>query len=43
MEAGHDPAPTRHEPVTEEQRLEEKSKYEAAETFKPRKGNRLSS
>lgn len=41
-EASHDPAPTRHEPVTDEQRLAEKSKYEASEKFKPIKGNRLS-
>lgn len=41
-EASHDPAPTRHEPVTDEQRVNEKSKYEASEKFKPIKGNRLS-
>jgi hypothetical protein len=41
-EACNDPAPTRHEPVTDEQRVAEKSKYEASETFKPIKGNRLS-
>lgn len=41
-EACHDPAPTRHEPVTDEQRVNEKSKYEASEKFKPIKGNRLS-
>jgi len=41
-EAGHDPAPTRHEPDTEAQRVEEKGKYEAAQTFRSRKGNRFS-
>jgi len=41
-EAGHDSAPTRHEPDTEAQRVEEKGKYEAAEAFRPRKGNRFS-
>ena len=41
-EASHDPAPTRHEPVTDEQRVNEKSKYEASEKFRPMKGNRLS-
>lgn len=37
-EASRDPAPTRHEPET----VLEKSKYEAAETFRPPKGNRFS-
>lgn len=41
-EAGQDPAPTRHEPETEEQRILEKSKYEAAQTFRPPRGNRFS-
>lgn len=41
-EASQDPAPTRHEPDTEAQRELEKSKYEATETFRPPKGNRLS-
>lgn len=41
-EASHDPAPTRHEPETDEERLLEKSKYEAAQTFRPPRGNRFS-
>lgn len=42
LEAGHDPAPTRHEPETEEERVLEKSKYETAAPFRPPKGNRFS-
>ncbi|KAH8702150.1 hypothetical protein BGW36DRAFT_112040 [Talaromyces proteolyticus] len=41
-EASQDPAPTRHEPETDEQKLLEKSKYEAAQTFRPPRGNRFS-
>lgn len=41
-EAGQDPAPTRHEPETEEEKMLEKSKYEAAQPFRPPKGNRFS-
>lgn len=41
-EASLDPAPTRHEPETEEDRVLEKSKYETAQPFRPPKGNRLS-
>ncbi|KAM5437487.1 hypothetical protein McanCB49686_005199 [Microsporum canis] len=41
-ELGHDPAPTRHEPDTDAQRLAEKGKYEAAEVFRSKKGNRFS-
>ncbi|KAL2865950.1 DUF4748 domain-containing protein [Aspergillus lucknowensis] len=41
-EASHDPAPTRHEPETEEDRLLEKGKYEATRPFRPPPGNRLS-
>jgi hypothetical protein len=41
-EAGQDPAPTRHEPVTDKEKLLEKSKYEAAETYRPPRGNRFS-
>ncbi|KAK2836970.1 hypothetical protein FQN49_006539 [Arthroderma sp. PD_2] len=41
-ELGHDPAPTRHEPETEAQRLSEKGKYEASEVFTSKKGNRFS-
>lgn len=40
-EASHDPAPTRHEPDTEQDRLTEKGKYEAARPFRPPPGNRL--
>lgn len=42
VEATTDPAATRHEPDTDQDRLWEKSKYEAAETFRPRRGNRFS-
>lgn len=41
-EATTDPAATRHEPDTDQDRLWEKSKYEAAETFRPPRGNRFS-
>ncbi|KAK2814126.1 hypothetical protein FQN50_000530 [Emmonsiellopsis sp. PD_5] len=41
-EVGHDPAPTRHEPETEAQGVEEKGKYEASEPYRSRKGNRFS-
>lgn len=40
-EASHDPAPTRHEPETEEDRVAEKGKYEASRPFRPPPGNRL--
>ncbi|EHA28518.1 hypothetical protein ASPNIDRAFT_143961, partial [Aspergillus niger ATCC 1015] len=40
-EASHDPAPTRHEPETEAERVLEKSKYEATQPFRPPRGNRL--
>jgi len=41
-EAGSDPAPTRHEPANEEQRIREKSKYEASEVYRSPKGDRFS-
>lgn len=41
-EASHDPAPTRHEPMTENERVVEKGKYEAAAPFRPPRGNRFS-
>ncbi|KAF8468145.1 FAD-linked oxidoreductase-like protein [Kalaharituber pfeilii] len=41
-EATSDPAPTRHEPETDAQRVKEKSKYEAAEPWRSRKGDRFS-
>ncbi|EEH21890.1 hypothetical protein PABG_04106 [Paracoccidioides brasiliensis Pb03] len=40
-EAGHDPAATRHEPETQSERVHEKGKYEAAEPYRPKRGNRL--
>ncbi|PWY79646.1 hypothetical protein BO70DRAFT_362812 [Aspergillus heteromorphus CBS 117.55] len=40
-EASHDPAPTRHEPETEAERVLEKSKYESTQPFRPPPGNRL--
>lgn len=42
QEATSDPAPTRHEPTTEDQRLNEKSKYETGSTYRSRKGDRFS-
>jgi Domain of unknown function (DUF4748) len=40
--SAHDPAPTRHAPETEGQRVAEKSKYEASEVWRSRKGDRFS-
>ncbi|KAI5786480.1 hypothetical protein DFH27DRAFT_615261 [Peziza echinospora] len=37
-----DPAPTRHAPLTENQRVAEKSKYEAAKPYRAPKGDRFS-
>lgn len=42
QEAGQDPAPTRHAPVTEKQRAKEKGKYEASEPYRAKKGDRFS-
>ena len=42
VEASSDPAATRHEPLTENDRVLEKSKYEAAAPFRPPSGNRFS-
>ncbi|KAF7534989.1 hypothetical protein G7054_g5786 [Neopestalotiopsis clavispora] len=42
QEAGTDPAPTRHAPATEGQRVFEKSKYESSTPFKSQKGDRFS-
>ncbi|TKA70528.1 hypothetical protein B0A49_04794 [Cryomyces minteri] len=42
QEAGADPAPTRHAPENGEQRTREKSKYEAEQPFRARKGDRFS-
>jgi hypothetical protein len=41
-EANTDPAPTRHAPATEGQRVFEKSKYEASVPFRSPKGDRFS-
>jgi hypothetical protein len=41
MEAMDDPAPTRHAPETRSQQVEEKSKYEAGEVWRSKKGNSL--
>ncbi|KAF1813686.1 hypothetical protein P152DRAFT_472510 [Eremomyces bilateralis CBS 781.70] len=40
-EAMRDPAPTRHAPTTDDERVNEKSKFEASEVFHAKKGNRL--
>lgn len=42
QEASSDPAPTSHAPDSEGQRVREKSKYEASEPFRARKGDRFS-
>lgn len=42
QEASLDPAPTRHAPDNEGQRVREKSKYETAEPFRAKKGDRFS-
>ncbi|KAK4127524.1 hypothetical protein N657DRAFT_589859 [Parathielavia appendiculata] len=42
QESSNDPAPTRHAPATEGQRVVEKSKYEAAAPFRSPKGDRFS-
>lgn len=36
-----DPAPTRHAPVDDAQRIKEKSKFEASEVWRSPKGDRL--
>jgi hypothetical protein len=41
-EISEDAAPVGHAPETAEQRIREKSKYEAAEPFRSKKGNRFS-
>jgi hypothetical protein len=41
QEATSDPAPTRHAPLNAGQRALEKSKYEASEVFKAKKGDRF--
>ncbi len=42
QEATSDPAPTRHAPESEGQRVREKSKYEATEPYRSKKGDRFS-
>ncbi|KAL5113590.1 hypothetical protein ACEQ8H_008538 [Pleosporales sp. CAS-2024a] len=42
VQANMDPAPTRHEPVGEDARAREKSKYEANDVYRSRKGDRFS-
>ena len=42
QEATMDPAPTRHAPESEGQRVREKSKYETSEPFRSKKGDRFS-
>lgn len=42
QEATIDPAPTRHAPQTEGERVREKSKYETSEPFRAKKGDRFS-
>ncbi|RKU43429.1 hypothetical protein DL546_005597 [Coniochaeta pulveracea] len=42
QEASRDPAPTRHAPTTEQERVFEKSKYEAPVPFRSPKGDRFS-
>lgn len=42
QEANNDPAPTRHAPATEEQKIFEKSKYESSTPYRSRKGDRFS-
>jgi len=42
LEANVDPAPTRHAPTNERDQVLEKSKYEASEPFKSKKGDRFS-
>jgi hypothetical protein len=42
MSAVQDPAATRHEAVDEEGRAREKSKYEASDVYRSRKGDRFS-
>lgn len=41
QESSQDPAPTRHAPENEHQRLYEKSKYETSKPFVSRKGDRF--
>lgn len=42
QEASSDPAPTRHAPATESERVAEKSKYESSVPYRSPKGDRFS-
>lgn len=42
MEASNDPAPTRHGRETDSHQEQEKSKYEASQPFRAKKGDRFS-
>ncbi|PNY26158.1 Calcium homeostasis endoplasmic reticulum protein [Tolypocladium capitatum] len=42
QEASNDPAPTRHAPATESERVREKSKYESSVPYRSPKGDRFS-
>ncbi|KFZ04761.1 hypothetical protein V501_08997 [Pseudogymnoascus sp. VKM F-4519 (FW-2642)] len=42
QEASSDPAPTRHDPGSDSQRVVEKSKYEASQPYQTKKGDRFS-
>jgi hypothetical protein len=42
QESTLDPAATRHAPLTEDQRVREKSKYETSDPFRSKKGDRFS-
>ncbi|KAH8591490.1 hypothetical protein B0O99DRAFT_598078 [Bisporella sp. PMI_857] len=42
QESSIDPAPTRHAPISERQKVTEKSKYETTEPFRSKKGDRFS-
>lgn len=42
QEISSDPAPTRHAPATEQQRLNEKSKFESSTPYRSNKGDRFS-
>lgn len=42
QEASNDPAPTRHAPATDSQRLTDKSKYESSVPYRSPKGDRFS-
>lgn len=42
QEASMDPAPTRHAPEDEQQKMKEKSKYEASDVYRQKRGDRFS-